>query len=125
MDHRVPTVLSEKLENLVTLVMMECLVHQERLDCLDKREPRVHEDLVEMLAILENKEKLELRVLLDQLDLKDHPDLVVLEENKEHKELRAKKVPMVPRDQVVHQEHLDDQVYPVNRVAEERMVYQE
>ena len=41
----------------------------------------------------------------------------IYRENKEHKELRARKVPMVPRDQVVLQEHPDDQVYPANRCA--------
>ena len=36
-------------------------------------------------------------------------------ENKEPKEVRARKVPPEPKDQVVHQEIRDDQVYPVSR----------
>lgn len=36
-------------------------------------------------------------------------------ENKEQQEPRAVKVPLELKDQVVHQEILDDQVYPVSR----------
>lgn len=38
-------------------------------------------------------------------------------ENKVHKELRASRDPPVAKDQVVHQDSLDDQAYPVNRCA--------